>query len=136
MGHAMYELLGIDRKDKMGRFNALKPNFEFFGAPVGMLVTVDRVCDKNGWGHVGMFLNSLSLLAVEQGLSTCFLEAWGSFPETVYSHFGIDKKKEILWCGVALGYEDKQERVNQLVSERVPVDEFAVVKGFDSKSNL
>ena len=125
LGYDMYKLMNIDRKDKIGRLNAMKKNFEFFGAPIGMLITVDRTCGKNGWGHVGMFLENFALLAVEQGLATCFLEAWSTFPETVYQTLKIDKEKKVLWCGVALGYKDKKAKVNQLASEREPLDKFA-----------
>ena len=40
---------------------------------------------------------------------------------------------EMVWCGIALGKEDTTAKVNELRSERVPVDEFAKFAGFDSK---
>ena len=40
---------------------------------------------------------------------------------------------EMVWCGIALGEEDTSAKVNELRSERVPVNEFAKFKGFDSK---
>ena len=49
LGYDMYKLMGIERDDQMGRLNALKENFHFFGAPVGIIVTVDRIVDRNGW---------------------------------------------------------------------------------------
>ena len=49
LGYDMYKLMGIERDDQMGRLNALKENFNFFGAPVGIIVTVDRIVDRNGW---------------------------------------------------------------------------------------
>lgn len=56
LGYDMYSLMGIDRQDKAKRAAAMLENFDFFGAPVGLIVTVDRIVDKNGWGHVGCLL--------------------------------------------------------------------------------
>ena len=83
LGFDMYNLMGIARDDKMGRLKAMQDNFEFFQAPVGIIITVDRFVDRNGWGHVGMFLQSLCLLAVEAGLATCLQEAWSQFHQSV-----------------------------------------------------
>ena len=59
----MYRLMGVSYDDKKGRAEAMMKNFDFFGAPVGILVTVDRPVDVNGWGHVGSFLQTICLLA-------------------------------------------------------------------------
>ena len=56
LGYDMYSLMGIGRQDKAKRASAMLENFDFFGAPVGMIVTVDAIVDKNGWGHVGCML--------------------------------------------------------------------------------
>jgi len=124
LGYEMYKLMDIDRDDKAGRLAAMQQNFEFFGAPVGLIVTVDRVADRNGWGHVGMFLQTLCLLATEHGLASCLQEAWSTFHSVVYEKLQIPAS-QIVWCGVALGYEDKGAPVNKLVSEREPPEKFA-----------
>lgn len=130
LGYEMYRLMGIERKDQAARIKAARNNFEFFNAPIGLFITVDRSCDFNGWGHVGMFLDQVALLCVEAGLGTCFQEAWSSYADSVYEYFEIDKKTEILWCGVAIGKPDMKVAVNSLESKRAPVEEFATFKGF------
>jgi hypothetical protein len=60
LGYDMYSLMGIGRDDKAARAAAMLENFDFFGAPVGMIVTVDAIVDKNGWGHVGCMLQVLN----------------------------------------------------------------------------
>ena len=124
LGFTMFELMGIARDDGEARTNAMLANFDFFGAPVGLIVTVDRACDRNGWGHVGAFLMAVTLLAAERGLGSCLQEAWGNLGDTVYEHLGIDRRTEAVWCGVALGYADPAAKVNTLRSER---------DGFDAK---
>ena len=46
LGYAMYSLMGIERGDKAGRFAAMAENWNFFGAPVGLIVTTDRCVDR------------------------------------------------------------------------------------------
>jgi len=52
LGYDMYQLLGIGKNDQAKRFQALKNNFDFFGAPVGIFITVDRFTDRNGKKYV------------------------------------------------------------------------------------
>lgn len=126
----MYELMGVDRHDREARMEALLRNFDFFGAPVGLFITVDRIVDRNGWGHVGHFLQNVCLLAEERGMATCLQEAWAAHSTLIKTELGIPES-EILWCGVALGYPDKSAAVNKLRSERRPLHEFARFFGFE-----
>jgi len=125
LGIDMYAKLGVAKGDDEGSLRALKRNYEFFNAPVGIIVTVDQALDKNGWGHVGCFLQTVCLLAEERGLATCLQEAWSQKAEEVVAHLGIDTTREAVWCGVALGYADESEPVNSLVTERASVSDFA-----------
>lgn len=136
VGADMFKLLGIARDDKARRNQEILKNFGFFGAPVGIILTVDAIVDKNGWGHTGSFLQNICLLAEERGLATCLQEAWSMVHSAVEKELNIagasaGDSGQIVWCGIALGYPDKQAPVNQLVTERVPVDEFARFSGFD-----
>ena len=133
LAEEMWGLMGVDRKDKAARAAAMQKNFEFFGAPVGLILTVDRAADRNGWGHAGMFLQTLFLASEERGLATCPLESWGNLGDLVYETVGIDRAKETVWCGVALGFADPDARVNTLRTHREPVQSFSRFSGFDSR---
>ena len=135
LGFEMYNLMGVNRKDKAGRAKAMARNFDFFGAPVGIIVTVEKACDSNGWGHVGTLLQSICLLAEERNLGTCLQEAWGNLGDAVYKELNIPDN-EIVWCGVALGYPDKTKLVNTLRSERESLETVATFKGFSGESKL
>lgn len=130
LGYAMYSLMGVDRKDKIARGAAMAKNWDFFDAPIGIIVTVERSVDKNGWGHVGALLQNICLLAEERGLGTCLQEAWANLGSTVYETLGIPDN-EIVWCGISLGVADKSAKVNTLLSERELLDEVAHFRGFD-----
>lgn len=125
----LYAAQGIESKDKKGRMLSMVRNWDFFGAPVGCIITVDRVADRNGWAHAGMLLQSLCLLAEERGLATCCQEAWGNMGRLVYDELAIPDT-EMVWCGLALGYPDPENPINQWRTEREPLDQVAKFRGF------
>ena len=73
-----------------------------------------------------MFLQTFMLLAQEAGLSTCAQEAWATRPETV-AGFIQPPEEFMLFCGMAIGYKDPDAPVNQLVSDRAPLDQFVTI---------
>jgi nitroreductase len=124
IGEQMYATLGIDREDKAGRLAQLARNEDFFGAPAGLFCFVDRRMGEPQWSDLGMFLQTFMLLAVEEGLATCPQEYWSLFHELV-TGFVDAPAEEMLFCGIAIGYADPDAPVNTLVSERMPVEQWA-----------
>ncbi|MFT4570930.1 MAG: nitroreductase [Hyphomicrobiaceae bacterium] len=120
----MYGLLEIPREDKTARFAQVMRNFEFFGAPVGLFCFVDRQMGPPQWSDLGMFLQTLMLLAREEGLDTCPQEAWAARAGAV-TEFVQAPEELTLFCGMALGYRDDSAAVNRLVTEREPLDAWA-----------
>ena len=129
VGEDMYALLGVPREDKAGRLKQFAHNFEFFGAPVGLFFVIDERMGYGQWAHMGMFMQSIALAAVERGLATCMQEAWAIIRKPLHARFALEAT-EMVYCGMALGYGDDDAPVNALRSERCPVDEVAVFKGF------
>jgi nitroreductase len=123
LAEQMYEKLGIPRDDKAARLQWMLNNFDFFGAPAGLFFTLDRRFDKGQWAHLGMFMQTIALVAEEKGLSTCMQEAWTTRARTVSAILGVPDDQQ-LYCGMALGYADKAAAVNSLRSERAALDEF------------
>lgn len=124
IGEDLYALLGIPREDKPARLRQLARNFEFFGAPVGLFFVIDERMGHGQWAHLGMFMQSVALVATERGLGSCFQEFWGTLRQTLKNHFQL-AEHEMVYCGMALGYADESAPVNRLRSERAAVDEFA-----------
>jgi len=129
VGEDMYALLGISRADRAARLARFASNYEFFGAPVGMFFIIDERMGHGQWAHLGMFMQSIALAALERGVSSCMQEAWASLRSTLKSHFQLSAH-EMVYCGMALGYADQSAAVNSLRSERAPVEEFAQFRGF------
>ena len=126
IGEEMYGRLGIPREDKKARAIWFARNFQFFGAPAAYFVTVDRRMGPPQWADLGMYLQSLMLLAVEHGLATCPQECWAVFPNTVEAFLGTPAER-MLFCGVSIGYEDEADPANQTRSARAPEEEWLKV---------
>ncbi len=127
IGEAMYGALGIPREDKMARLAFFSRNWEFFGAPVGLIVTIDRQMQQGQWSDVGMFLQNVMLLAREHGLHTCPQEAWAVWHRIIREFLAVPEN-EMVFCGMGIGYADEDHPVNALVSDRAPMGEFVFVK--------
>lgn len=122
-GMALYNALGIERKDKERRETQWKANYDFFGAPVGFIFLVDRRLGYGCWIDMGMFLQSVMLAASTFGLSTCPQAAIGDYPNIVRKNFDLPDHLLVM-CGMALGYADSEHPVNNYRTEREPVDGF------------
>lgn len=128
LGEDMYAAIGITRDDREGRLRQFARNWEFFGAPVGLLFTLDRDMQQGQWADVGMFMQNIMLLAREQGLDTCAQESWASWHELVREELAIPDD-QILFCGMAVGYADTQHPINNFTADREPLAGFATFKG-------
>lgn len=123
VGEAMYGHVGIPREDKAARRAWFANNFRFFGAPVALFCTVDRQMGPPQWSDLGMYLQTLMLLLVDEGLASCPQECWAMFPETITAFLGTPPER-MLFCGIAIGYEDEGEPANGLRTVRAPSEEW------------
>lgn len=129
VGEMMYDVLDIPKADRAARIAWFANNFRFFGAPVAVFIVIDERMGHGQWGHTGMYLQTLALLAEERGWGTCMQECWGILRPMLKEHFGLSDS-EMVWCGMAVGIPDADHPVNSLRAERADIDEIAVLKGF------
>ena len=122
-GLLMYSTLEISREDKQKQLDQWALNYQAFGAPVILLFFIDKVMEKGSYMDYGMFLQSIMLSAVGHGLATCPQAALGEYPEIVRQEFPNYKDKVVL-CGMALGYEDKDQIVNSYRTPREEIGRF------------
>jgi nitroreductase len=123
VGWDLYGLLGIGKGDKDRMHAQHGRNYSFFGAPVGLFFTLNRVMRTGSFLDYGMFLQSLMVAARGRGLHTCPQVAFTKFHRVIASHLAIPDD-ELLVCGMSLGHADPDSVENSLVTEREPVDEF------------
>lgn len=128
VGEDMYATIGVSRDDKFGRLLQFSRNFEFFGAPCAMFFAIDRQMQQGQWADLGMFMQSIMLLAREHGLHTAAQEAWAIWHKTLGEYLDIPPEL-MLFCGMAVGYIDPAAPINSLRSEREPLEAFVKFKG-------
>jgi len=130
-GEDMYGTIGIARDNKPARWQQFRRNYRFFDAPVGLFFFIDREMGPPQWADLGIYLQSVMLLAREYGLHTCPQEAWSSWHATVARRVGAPGEL-MLFCGMALGYCDPEHPINSLRTDRAALDDTATLLGFSA----
>ena len=123
VGWDLYGLLGIAKTDRQRMHAQHARNYDFFGAPVGLMFTIDRVMRQGSWLDYGMFLQSVMVAARGHGLDTCPQAAFIQFHRIIMPAIGAPPNEQLV-CGMSLGYADRQAIENSLVTEREPTDGF------------
>lgn len=127
-GEDLYGAIGVPREDRPARLRQFAQNFALFGAPVGLFFFIDRQMGPPQWSDLGMYMQTVMLLAREHGLDTCAQEAWSAWYRTVGEHLQVPPEL-MLFSGMALGYRDPEAPINRFRTERAPLEEFAVLHG-------
>lgn len=113
-GAQLYAALGIGREDKKRRVEQWIENYRSFGAPVVLYFYMESHLEAGAYMDLGMFIQTVMLLAEEEGLATCPQQALAQYPEIVKHTLGIEDGS-VLLCGMALGYEDPSAPINHIV---------------------
>lgn len=121
-GMQLYSALGIGREDRERRAAQWAANYRAFDAPVVLFFFMDKHMQAGSFLDYGLFLQSLMLAAVEEGLATCPQAALGEYPAIVKQALGYPDT--LLVCGMALGYEDSAAKVNSYRTPREAVETF------------
>lgn len=123
VGWDLYGLLGVAKGDHAGMRRQTEANLRFFGAPVALILTVDRDLEIGSWLDLGAFIQTLLIAAQGYGLDSC--------PQAIFARFHVVVRRElsipqgeVVVCGIALGKADPDAPANRLVPEREPVEGF------------
>lgn len=135
VGWDLYGRLGIARGEHARMHAQHGRNFTFFGAPVGLIFTIDRRLEIGSWLDYGFFLENVILAARSHGLETCAQAAFAPLHAVIRRHLPIPDG-EIVVCGMALGHPDPDEPANGLVTERAPARDFTVFLGWDDPATI
>ena len=123
VGWDLYSLLDIAKTDKARMHAQHSRNYEFFGAPVGLMFTMDRVMRQGSWLDYGMFVQNIMIAARARGLDTCPQAAFTQYHRIISEHIGAGANEQVV-CGMSLGFADPDAIENTLVTERDPVSAF------------
>jgi nitroreductase len=123
VGWDLYSLLGIGKADKARMHAQHGRNYAFFGAPVGLIFTIDRILQQGSWLDYGMFLQNVMVAARARGLDTCPQAAFMQFHRIIAEHLALPEG-EMVVCGMSLGHADPAAVENTLITEREPLAGF------------
>lgn len=122
-GLKLYQILKIKREDKQKQQQHWARNYRAFDAPVILFFLMDQILETGSYLDYGMFLQSVMLGAMEEGLATCPQASLAEYPKIVKETLGYSDEM-VLICGMALGYADPQADINSYRLEREPVQQF------------
>ena len=128
-GTRYYASLGIDRDDVSARRGQSERNFSFFGAPVGLIFTIDRRLKPHSWIDLGLFAQTVMIAAKARGIDTCPQVSFAPFHELLAARLGMPAE-EMTAFGMAMGYGDPDASVNRMHMPRARVADFAQFLGF------
>ncbi|MGK3206313.1 nitroreductase [Amycolatopsis sp. MEPSY49] len=124
-GEGLYrDALGIEPGDTAGRLAHHRRNYDFFGAPVGMVLTVSKLPLRGALVDAGLFLQGLMLAARGAGLHTCAQASLIDYHPVLRRHLDVPADHVVV-CGIALGYADEDHRLGAHRTTREPVSAFA-----------
>mgnify|MGYP001160614786 FL=1 len=129
-GEDLYATLGIPREDKTARLTRRAKSGELSGARAGLFSSLARQVGPPQWADVGMFMQTVMLLAAERGLATCAQEYWARYPKTLAEVLALPED-HMIFSGMALGYADETAPINTLRTRRDPFEVWGDMRGFD-----
>lgn len=124
-----YGCLGIDRRDGAARAHQTEKNFHFFGAPVGLIFSIDARLTAHSWLDLGLFVQNVMIAARARGLATCPQVSFARFHPVIAAHLPM-APHHVTACGMSLGFPDESEAVNRVRMPREGAGTFAQFSGF------
>lgn len=124
-----YGCLGIDRLDAAARSAQTEKNFHFFGAPVGLIFSIDSRLTAHSWLDLGLFVQSVMIAAGARGLATCPQVSFARFHPVIASHLRM-APHHVTACGMSMGFALSTAAVNQVRMPRERALGFAQLVGF------
>jgi nitroreductase len=125
-----YGALGIDRSDADARVQQTQRNFNFFGAPVGLIFSIDACLSRHSWLDLGLFVQNVMIAAKARGIDTCPQVSFARFHPVIASYLDLPPQ-EVTACGMSMGFGDTSASVNRMNMPRQRVEEFTRMVGFD-----
>lgn len=130
VGATLYSSMGVSREDTAAREAFVRTNTRSFNAPAVLFCYMPRLMKEPQWSDVGMWLQTIMLLAREAGLDTCPQEYLSLHAKVIKDYLGVSDESHIFFCGMAIGYGDRESPVNQWERERFDLDHKVKFLGF------
>jgi len=115
---------GVERGDKESRRRDVARQFQFFGAPVGLIFTMDRRLAPASFICYGAFLQTIMLAAQGRGLDTLAQQIWALQDQVLRKELGIPETDMVV-CGMCIGYADDGLPENNMKLDKFAPEQFA-----------
>ena len=109
-----------DCGDAVSQFGPL--NQTMFGSPAVIYICMDEVLSQWSLYDIGAYSQSIMLAAMEYGLGTIPAMTLTLFPEIIHKELQIPENLKVT-IGIAIGYTDHENAINNFVSARTAVSE-------------
>jgi nitroreductase len=129
-GRLFYGSLDIQQSDTVGRARQTAKNYGFFGAPVGLIVTIDRRLQLGSWLDLGMFIQNVMIAAGARGLQTCPQETFSKYHALLRNLIPIPPEQMVV-CGMSIGFAEDDCLNKGSLMPKAAVQEFAQFIGFE-----
>jgi nitroreductase len=107
----LYDAMGIERTNLVGRQAAYIRNQAFFDAPHAVFIFMEQPFDTREAADIGMYAQSLMLAMTSRGIASCAQGALGLYPNIVREHLKLSLDHRLLF-GISFGYEDPKVAAN------------------------
>jgi len=97
-------------------------NHNMFNAPVVVFICMDKVLSEWSLYDIGAYSQSFMLAALEQGLGTIPAIQLVAYPDILRRELRIPDNLKVT-IGIAVGYPDREHKINNFVSSRSPLSE-------------
>ena len=129
IGKAMFDAVGLAREDGAGRIAQMFKNWDSFGAPVQLFTYTPKYMGPPQWSDMGMWLQTVMILLREEGLDSCAQEIWAMYGTYMRELLNVGDD-HIFFCGMAIGYRDESDPINNFERPRAPVSDVVDWRGW------
>ena len=129
----LFKKMGIERADKQKRIEWTLRGFRQFDAPVSIVLSYDKLMEPAAVSQfdIGAMAYGICLAAWDKGLGTIVNGQGVMYSNVVRKHAQIPDDQNIMIC-IAMGYPDDTFPANEVVSPRVPNEDFVKYVGFNN----
>jgi len=127
-GSGLYQLMQVERNDMEKRVEMWKDNFRWFGAGTVFFVFTDQANIDQAQGALidcGAYMQSIMLLAKEEGLDTCPQGSTTEFGRIIARELDLPDNLALLYS-IVIGYEDTSAKINTYQPSRAELSENVV----------
>ncbi len=120
-GLQLYDAVGVRRGDRDASAVQALRNFDFFGAPHVLVVTVPAELGPYALVDAGGWVANFLLAAEAHGVAAIAQAALARHAAAIRAHFDLPADQQVV-CGISFGHADADDPANGYRTSRAPID--------------